>query len=29
MLAQRPIVEGAGVSFEPISNHDTVWTITP
>jgi hypothetical protein len=29
MLAQRPIVEGAGVSFEVISNHDTVWTITP
>jgi len=29
MLAQRPIVEGAGVAFEPITNHETVWTITP
>jgi hypothetical protein len=29
MLAQRPILEGAGVSFEQISNHETLWTITP
>jgi hypothetical protein len=29
MLAQRPILEAAGISFEPITNHDTVWTITP
>jgi hypothetical protein len=27
MLAQRPILERAGVSFEPISNHETLWTI--
>ena len=27
MLAQRPILEGAGVVFEPISNHETLWTI--
>jgi hypothetical protein len=29
MLAQRPILEGAGVTFERISNHETLWTITP
>ena len=29
MLAQRPILEAAGVSFEPITNHETIWTITP
>lgn len=29
MLAQRPIMEAAGVSFEPITNHETLWTITP
>jgi hypothetical protein len=29
MLAQRPILEGAGVGFESITNHETVWTITP
>jgi hypothetical protein len=29
MLAQRPILEAAGISFEPITNHETVWTITP
>jgi hypothetical protein len=29
MLAQRPILEAAGVSFEQISNHETLWTITP
>jgi quinol monooxygenase YgiN len=29
MLAQRPIVEAAGVSFEVITNHDTLWSITP
>jgi hypothetical protein len=26
MLAQRPILEAAGVSFEPITNHETLWT---
>jgi hypothetical protein len=29
MLAQRPILEAAGVSFEVITNHETVWTISP
>jgi len=29
MLAQRPILEAAGISFEPITNHQTIWTITP
>ena len=29
MLAQRPVLEAAGVSFEPITNHETLWTITP
>jgi hypothetical protein len=29
MLAQRPILEAAGVTFEPITNHETVWVITP
>ena len=29
MLAQRPVLEGAGVSFEAITNHETLWTITP
>jgi hypothetical protein len=29
MLAQRPVMEAAGVTFEPITNHDTLWTITP
>ena len=29
MLAQRPILEAAGVDFEPITNHETLWTITP
>jgi hypothetical protein len=29
MLAQRPILEGVGVTFEPITNHETLWTITP
>jgi FPC/CPF motif-containing protein YcgG len=29
MLAQRPILEAAGVSFEPITNNDLLWTITP
>jgi hypothetical protein len=27
MLAQRPILEAAGVSFEVITNHETLWTI--
>jgi hypothetical protein len=29
MLAQRPILEGAGVTFETITNHETLWTISP
>jgi hypothetical protein len=29
MLAQRPILEAAGVTFEVITNHHTLWTITP
>jgi quinol monooxygenase YgiN len=29
MLAQRPVLEAAGVTFEAITNHETVWTITP
>jgi len=29
MLAQRPILEAAGVTFEVITNHETLWTITP
>jgi hypothetical protein len=29
MLAQRPILEDAGVTFEVITNHETLWTITP
>jgi hypothetical protein len=28
MLAQRPVLEGAGVTFETITNHETLWTIT-
>jgi hypothetical protein len=27
MLAQRPLLEQAGVSFEPITNHETLWSI--
>lgn len=27
MLALRPILEGAGVRFETITNHETLWTI--
>jgi hypothetical protein len=29
MLAQRPILEAGGVKFETITNHETLWTITP
>jgi hypothetical protein len=29
MLAQRSILEAAGVHFETISNHETLWTMTP
>jgi hypothetical protein len=29
MLAQRPILEAAGVAFEPITNHEILWSITP
>jgi hypothetical protein len=29
MLAQRPILEAAGVTFETITNHETLWVITP
>ena len=28
MLAQRPLLEAAGITFEAITNHETVWTIT-
>jgi hypothetical protein len=28
MLAQRPILEAAGVAFEAISNHQVIWAIT-
>ena len=29
MLAQRPLLEAAGVSFEAITNHEALWAITP
>jgi hypothetical protein len=29
MLAQRPVLEAAGVTFEVITNHQTLWTIAP
>jgi hypothetical protein len=29
MLAQRPVLEAAGVTFEPITNHEALWTISP
>jgi hypothetical protein len=29
MLAQRPILEAAGVTFQVITNHEMLWTITP
>ena len=29
MLAQRPLLEAAGVQFEVITDHETLWTITP
>jgi hypothetical protein len=29
MLAQRPILEAAGIRFEPITNHEALWTIAP
>jgi hypothetical protein len=29
MLAQRPLLEAAGITFDTITNHDTLWTITP
>jgi hypothetical protein len=29
MLAQRPILEAAGVTFEVVTNHETLWTIAP
>jgi hypothetical protein len=29
MLAQRPVMEAAGVTFDQITNHETLWTITP
>ena len=29
MLAQRPVLEAAGVTFEVITNHETLWMITP
>jgi hypothetical protein len=27
MLAQRPVMEAAGVEFEKITNHETLWEI--
>ena len=29
MLAQRPVLVAAGVTFEVITNHETLWMITP
>jgi hypothetical protein len=29
MLAQRPVLEAAGVTFEAITNHEVLWSITP
>lgn len=29
MLAQRPVLQAVGVTFETITNHTTLWTITP
>jgi len=29
MLAQRPILEAAGVAFERITNHEALWSINP
>lgn len=29
MLAQRPTLEAAGITFETITDHQTIWTITP
>lgn len=29
MLAQRPILEAGGIAFEVLTNHETLWTITP
>ena len=29
MLAQRPLLEAVDVDFEMITNHETVWVITP
>lgn len=29
MLKQRPILEAAGIQFEVITNHETLWTISP
>src|SRR5262252_2762868 len=29
MLAQRPLLEAAGITFEVITNHEALWTITP
>ena len=29
MLAQRLLLEAVGITFEAITNHETVWTITP
>jgi hypothetical protein len=29
MLDQRPVMEAAGVTFQVITNHDVLWSITP
>jgi hypothetical protein len=28
MLAQRPLLEAAGIRFEPITNRETIWRIS-
>jgi hypothetical protein len=29
MLGQRPILEGAGVLFEQVTNHEVLWSLDP
>jgi hypothetical protein len=29
MLAQRPILERVGVVFEPVTNHEVLWSLNP
>jgi hypothetical protein len=28
MLAQRPLLDAAGITFEVVTNHEVLWTIT-